>query len=315
MQRKKNIRLLILFIALLMVNAAVILLDENQSGQSVDRYKFTLIDTSQVNKITLKQPGQEITFEKPGRTWQVNGQYPMDERMAGLIFAVMTSVETSRPAGAADSELAKRLSEEGILVEFYSNDQVIAAFYSGGNSTKTQSYMMKASESVPYVVYIPGYSTYLAGLFELKAKDWRNKKVFETSWSSLKSLKLRSEKNGELLLDISYGNNFFEVANVSKTDTARMINYLETTTSLMVEQYIEPGEFPGYDSLAATPPEYTLLLEDADVSKNNQLQIFPALPGDKRRLGKLLPSRQMVALRQGRVDNIIAVYSDFERID
>ena len=315
MQRKKNIRLLVLFVALVMVNAAVILLDENQSGQSVDRYKFTLIDTSQVNKITLKQPGGVITFEKLGGGWQVNQQYPMEERMAGLIFAVMTSVETSRPAGTADSELSERLSEEGILVEFYSDEQVISAFYSGGNSTKTQSYMMRASESIPYVVYIPGYATYLAGLFELKAGDWRNKKVFETSWSSLKSLKIRSEKKGEVQLDIRYRNNFFEVANVSKTDTASMINYLETTAGLMVDQYIEPGEFANYDSLAATSPEYTLLLENADVSKNSQLQIFPALPGDTQRLGKLLPSRQLFTIRQSKVDNIIAVSSDFEQID
>ena len=129
MQRKKNIRLFIIFMALVMVNTAVVFLDVNRSDQYVDRYKFTLIDTSQVDKITLKQHDRLISFEKTGEGWLVNQKYPTDERMMGLIFAVMTSVETSRSVGAsADNEVRDKLSKEGVLVEFYSGKDDISAF-------------------------------------------------------------------------------------------------------------------------------------------------------------------------------------------
>lgn len=316
MQRKKNIRLFIIFMALVMVNTAVVFLDVNRSDQYVDRYKFTLIDTSQVDKITLKQHDRLISFEKTGEGWLVNQKYPTDERMMGLIFAVMTSVETSRSVGAsADNEVRDKLSKEGVLVEFYSGKDDISAFYTGGNPTRTLSYMMKKSESVPYVVYIPGYSSYLAGLFALKLSDWRNKKAFETSWSSLKSLKLESVKDNLVQLHIAYQNNFFKVVDVSGVDTVKMMNYLETTTALTIDQYIEPGEFPDYDSLISAQPEYIIFIEDTDAAKNRQLQIFPPLEGKGLRLGQLLPSKQMVIIRQKKVDGILAANSDFERIE
>ena len=316
MQRRKNIRLLIILIVLGLVNAGIIFFNNSHSGQNVDRYKFTLIDTSQVNRITLEQPDGEISFQKSDKGWQVDGKYKMDERMTGLIFAVMTSVETSRSAGtSANNQVTDRLLKEGVLVRFYSNDKVISAFHMGGNPTKTNSYMMKLSESIPYVVYIPGYSSYLAGLFELKVSDWRSKNAFETSWSSLKSLKLRSAGDDVPQLDIRYQGNFFKVANVSNADTVKMMNYLETTTALMVDQYIEAGEYSHYDSLITTQPQFTLSLEDVDATRNRQLQIFSRLGSKTQRLGRLLPAQQMVIIRQRKVDNILAVNSDFEQID
>ena len=299
---------------MVVINAGAILFDNGQSVQNADRYKFTLIDTSQVDRITLKQAGTELTFQKAGNHWQVNQKYKMDERMTGLIFAVMTSVETGRAAGAApDNQVADRLLKEGVLARFYNGDKLISEFYTGGNPTKTNSYMMKVSESVPYVVYIPGYSSYLAGLFELKISDWRSKKAFETSWSSLKSLKVKQGNENLAQLDIAFQEGFFKVAGVSNIDTVKMMDYLEKATNLVVDQYVEPGGYPGYDSLATTQPEFTIFLEDVDASKNRQLLIYPQAGNEARRLGKLLPSREMVIIRQGKVDSILAVNSDFEQ--
>ncbi len=296
-----------------MINASVILLDNDQPRQNIDRYKFTMIDTSQVNKITLEQTGQELVFQKLDGKWQINQKYPMDERMAGLIFAVMTSVETSRAVGGpGNGEIAERLLKDGVLVKFYNGKNAISAFYVGGNATRTTSYMMKTAESVPYAVYIPGYTSYLAGLFELKVSDWRNKLAFETSWSSLKSLKLEAERDHLAQLDIAYKDNFFKVAAVKEVDTVKMMDYLEKTTNLLVDQYIESGEFPTYDSLGLTQPEFTLIVEDADATKNRKLLIYPQIDGDNQRLGKLLPSEQMVIIRQRKVEAILASNSDFQ---
>ena len=316
MQRRKNIKLLIIFIALIIVNAGIMLIDNRPSVEQVDRYKFTLIDTSQVNRITLKQPDGEITFQKAGDNWQVNRKYKMDERMIGLIFAVMSSVETARAAGSSSgNKVSDRLSKNGVLVSFYSDDKVISEFYTGGNSTKTTSYMQKVSESIPYVVYIPGYSSYLAGLFELKVSDWRSKKVFETSWSSLKAVKLESLDDNVIQLGIEYQDNFFRVADVTKVDTVKMMNYLEATTNLLVDRYIEPGEFSHYDSLLATQPEFTISLQDADETKNRQLVIYPLADKEPQRLARILPSEQMVLIRKKKVEDILAVNGDFELVD
>ena len=105
------------------------------------------------------------------------------------------------------------------------------------------------------------------------------------------------------------------MADVSGVDTVKMMNYLETTTGLTIDQYIEPGEFPDYDSLISAQPEYIIFVEDTDTAKNRQLQIFPPLEGKGQRLGQLLPSKQMVIIRQKKVDGILAANSDFERIE
>ena len=103
------------------------------------------------------------------------------------------------------------------------------------------------------------------------------------------------------------------MAGISNVDTAKMMNYLETTTGLLIDQYIFPGEFPLYDSLATTQPAFTVLVEDSEVAKNARLQLFAPGGNKSHRLGKLLPSEQMVLIRSKKVEAILALNGDFER--
>ncbi len=310
----KNSKLLILFLLGVIANIAFMWYgDKSPQGNSVDPLKFTLVDTVGISKIVLtKFGGKSVTLEKAEQGWKVNQRHNMNDQMRVLMLAVLSSLETKRKVSSTDeNSLTKRLKEEGVLVEVYRQDQAAMRFITGGNTTKTVSYMMDQEEAIPHVVTIPGYSSFVAGLFALDEGDWRQKEIFKSTRNSFKSLRLVVERTKTTPLDVVTKGQFFEVKGIQQVDTNSLYDYLQQTINLQVDEYIAKGNFQDYDSLAKLEPEYSLYLEDYNASLNRSVAIYPIIPGDHQQLIMITPGNIMATLRKKKVASLMRDNASF----
>jgi hypothetical protein len=61
--------------------------------------------------------------------------------------------------------IAAVLDTNGVVVKLYEGDNLLKEFIAGGNATKTQAYFKYPEEEDSYVMVIPGYRVYAAGIF------------------------------------------------------------------------------------------------------------------------------------------------------
>ncbi len=307
MQKNKNITLLIIFLILVIANVLLMWFGSSQPKSSaVDPLKFTLIDSAGVDKISLTHAEHTIILEKGPSGWSVNKSYKMNDQMRVLLIAVLSSLQTKRAVDTSKGNpVGKLLSEKGVLVEVFQNGNSVMKFLTGGNTTKTVSYMMNDAEEIPYVVTIPGYSSFVAGLFALKEGDWRYKGIFNSTRNSFKSLYLQENATNSSLLKLSAKGQFFEIDGINKIDTSALYDYLQSTIGLEIDEYIAPGTYEDYDSLSLNAPEYILQITDFDSALNRSVSIFPLIPGDHQRLIAIQPGDIMATLRNNKVRQII----------
>jgi len=305
MQLRKNIKLFILLVILSGGIVGFKYFENNFQSNESNRFKFTLVDSVGINRITITSPDQRLEFLKSPEGWKIDNQYKMDPKMIGLLFAVMSGNETLRAVSDGEGEISNRLKSSGVLVGFYDLNGARSSFYAGGNSTKTTSYFMDQEEETPYVVNIPGYSSYIAGIFDLNAREWRDKRIFNTSWNSLKTLQVVSKKDKEINLEVNYQDGFYKMKGVVNVDTSKMMNYLEYTTQLEVDQFIKLEEFTIFDSLAHHLHELEIELQDLDTTRNTRTMVYPAIPGENMRLINILPQDHWALIKEDKYKNLL----------
>ncbi|MDN5202889.1 hypothetical protein QQ008_15975 [Fulvivirgaceae bacterium BMA10] len=312
MNNKKNIRLLIILLVLIVVTVALMFTGGSNSRPDIDQYKFSIADTSRIDKVVLKNAGETTRLEKTGNRWMVNNNYVMNDRLNKLLLAIMNRVKIKRPVAKQQlSSINDALDNEGTLVEIYENDEVILSFIVGGNDTKTVSYFKVKDSGDPYVVYIPGYTSDLTGFFNLKENDWRDNKIFSTSWRSLIGLKIEYDKATQNSFEIIFQDNFFVIPGINQVDTTVMMDYVSLFENFGVDRFVTAGTSAEYDSLARTDPFAKISLEEIDSSKNQQLILYPKLPDDNKFLGKLSKEDQLVIIGEKRAELLLKKKEDY----
>ncbi|HLF36277.1 MAG TPA: hypothetical protein VI583_18670, partial [Cyclobacteriaceae bacterium] len=195
MQRKKNIRSIVLLV-ILGSSAVVLALTGNRSGRKItnDR-QFMIEDTVSVSRIVIEGEDFINTLERTGGIWKINEKYPADNSMVRVLMAVLHEVRVHRKAPRQMLfEITEGMKSKGIKVSVYDRQDLIHSFIAWGNGTSVSYF--KEDESDPLVVHLPGYNSYVTGIFEVKENDWRDRLIVSTSWSGLKKYLL--EYPGEI---------------------------------------------------------------------------------------------------------------------
>jgi len=311
-QRQKNITLLIV-LAILMVCSVILGLVDTPTSTISNTSLFSVQDTSKVERITIVSPSESIELKKLDNVWKLNDKYKAEQNIVNVLLAILKDAEVTRQAPQSQQkQLAKYIKDNGYLVKVYGQDKLIKSFYASGNENKTTSYMMLEDEDQPFIMSIPGYGSYVAGIIEIPVDDWRDRLILSTTWRTLQQLEITYAEYPKYDVNIQFKYNFLSVDNVDKLDTARMMNFISEFNYLQADKYLTKGQDIKYDSLLNTPETVTLNVIDIDGKNSKKIRFFPLLPDDEMMLGHIENDHQMVLFQTERIQGIFAVQSDFE---
>ncbi|NNF32552.1 MAG: hypothetical protein HKN68_00475 [Saprospiraceae bacterium] len=308
-QKQKNIRQLIILSVLLVLTVVVVMID----GFDYDRNKFTLDENSVITTVVLEGNGFTNRFEYINGAWEVNGKYLLDQGMRDVFFAMLSRTEVKRPVANAERDsIASFLRNEGVKVSILNNADTIKTYFAGGNKNRFQSFFM-TQENEPYLVQIPGYQSYIAGIFMVDENDWRSRFIWDIDWSSLKTLTVEYE-GGRERLEFEYENNFMGLKGVENLDTANMMGYLEYIAYLQTDKFLKDGEIPIYDQMVEAG-ESILTIDVEQIGNRKSSLVLYAQPEGKQYFPGVLNQQQLVLFESSALENMKAVLSDFELVE
>ncbi len=313
-QRSKNKRRFITLIVLIVLSVLLHFVLRNRKSTITPDISFAIADTASVNKIIINQQKQTNVLSKSDSGWVVNNKFKADPQIMKVLLSVLHRVSISRGASKSQLEnIVKQLKEQGNKIEIYNGNQLIESFYSGGNATKTTAYFMEAQgqNAKPYVVNLPGYDSYISGLFEIPEIDWRDRLIFSSSWRSIQNLTMKYPAYPDDGFIIQFDFDFLKIPGMAKLDTAKMMNYLQQYQYFQADRFVPDEQKKEYDSLQQTVPFALLSIEDINHKKNHQITFYPKSPQNDMMLG-VLENGQLALFEYNRIKTIFRKRSYFE---
>jgi hypothetical protein len=312
-QGDKNKLLIILLFVLVALSVFLVVYDRPDTGSIVQKDRYAVADTSSVSKITMRSEalGLDNVLQRTDKGWTINGQHKADPNIVRVLFAVLHQVRIARPVPKTlRGDVQESMRREGIEVKIYSGEQVVKSFLAHGNNTKTQTVFAQNPAAQPHFVVLPGYDSYVAGIFEVTALDWRDRTIFHSTWRSLQRLEILYPDQPEQNVEIRFTIDFFEITGIEQIDTTAMMEFLEDLQYFQATRFIQPQEGSAYDSLWQTEPHAIISVDDVIESRNNRVMLFPALPEDEYNLG-MVGTEQFALFSRNSVDNILKMKRDF----
>lgn len=313
-QKQKNIRQIVILAVLLVMTLIVAMINEKGDGYDFDKSKFTLDENSVITTVILDGNGFTNRFEYINGAWEVNGKYLVDQGMRDVFFAMLSRTEVKRPVALTERDsIVSFLKREGVRVFILNNADTIKSYVAGGDKNRFLSYFMSLKEEEPYLVQIPGYQSYLAGIFIVGENDWRSRFIWDIDWSSLKTLTVDYDQGTERL-EFQYQDNFMGLVGINNLDTANMMGYLEYIAYLQTDKYLNKGEIPIYDQMVETGEPIMSIDVEQIGNRKSSLILYP-MPEGKQYIPGVLNHEQLVLFQPVALENMKARISDFELME
>lgn len=304
MQRKKNLRLLVILAVLVVVTVLLYSIGGERRGTNVETEQFAVADTAAITRVEISKNQEVTVLSRESGRWLVNDKFSLDEGMRTVLLSVLHRVSVQRPvAEVVQEEVVDNLQQEGYRVSVYAGNQRLMEYQAGGDREANVTYFKKPEEATPYVVHLPGYESYVAGLFEITENDWRDRIIMATDWNFIDSLRLIYPQNPESSFSIVFRNQQYQVPEVAEADTSILYNFMDQVSYILADRYIDRQEFPLYDSLSQTDPLAILKVKEIADNDADQVLFYPPLPGDDFLLGKT--GEQLILFELNRMRNIL----------
>lgn len=300
MQRRKNIRLIIVLAVLIAVTIITYFIQGNDSSGSIDKTLFVYENTNAVDQVTIESQGATVDLSFENNQWTVNEKYKADPQRISVLFAILKQVSVRRKiAKSQEEQITERFANQGITVSLFEQGNQVKQFQVLGEEEKGLSYMANAISDEKYLVEIPGYKSYLAGLFQLDANGWRNPLVFDINWANLVSVEAEYEAKEASNFIIEFDNRDYGI-NGLETDSLKLTDYLDDVSLLYVNDYLSADELKGYEEIIDKPKAQITI---KDVGRNTySMTIF-----DKVKSGDylvLVDSLDYALMQEGLINRV-----------
>jgi hypothetical protein len=273
-QTKKNKRLALWLVLLLVITVATAFLLGGESRVDIDKSLFKVQNTQEVDRIVMERRNQKTEVAYNGSRWKVNDIYDADPQLVKVVMATLQQLEPKRKISEPGDSVHKALDSAGVKVTVFANNQEVNTFVAGGNFQKTQALFKKPASDDIFVAHIPGYRVYVAGIFELNALQWRQKRVFNFNWRNFAELEATFPDNPSANFKVAPRDGMFGVEGV-KTDTTKLSGFMDAVLALSVTEYVEAPAM--VDSLRSTKPVMAILIKDV-AQKEYRLDLFREKP-------------------------------------
>lgn len=271
MQKKKNKRLVFLLIVLTAITVVVYWLSSEDRNGVADKNIFQIADYNNIDRVMLESSDGKVELTFNGSRWRINDRYDADRNLITVLFATLKEAVPKRPVAASLKDSVNALLEEnGVKVSLFSGRNLEKQFVSGGNVLKGRTYFKDSGRNETYLVTIPGYRVYVAGILELTENQWRDKHVFGFNWRNFQRLEVSFPEKPADNFVVAPQNNMFGIEGI-QTDTTKLGVYMDHVLSLTVNEYLESGKYT--DSLMKARPAMMLTVTDI-AKKQYSLKLF-----------------------------------------
>lgn len=287
MQRRRNIKLFIILLLAIVASAAAYFATREGDKLSVSRDKFSYQDPSEINRVvfTTDTSTHSLTFE--GHEWLVDQEYKADASRISVLFAILKQMRVRRQVSKQQQErIAQKLEQEGVKVDFYEGDKLVHQFFIAGDEESSLTYVAATPEEQAYIVEIPGYRNFLAGIFQLDKNGWRDPLVFDINWSNLSQVRVIYPDQQQNSFNVTYDDPFYRVSEVEQTDSTKLVDFLDEVSLLYVNDYLNEHEEQKFAEYIKPGPQAAIQVEDVG---NNvyTLEIYDNLPNGKEIIGRI----------------------------
>lgn len=300
MQEKINKRLAGLAILLVLAIGIVWWAGRRDVSYHPDKNLFRDFEMELVDKVVLRSPKDTITLKYSGSEWKVNEEYPADRTRVTVLFATLQKAEPWRPVSSSlKDSIADAMDSQGIRVSMYVENEIVQELIVSGNVARTETYFKKVSSDDSYVMNIPGYRTYVGGIFELDESGWRNRQVFGLRWENFKKLETRF-RNPSGNFSVVMENGRGSIAGIAQADTSKLSQYMDYLNLLTVDEFLTRSAM--LDSLGKTSPVAEFSIEDL-ASRTYTLALYPPEKGNH--VYALLNATQWAVIQEDRIFPIL----------
>lgn len=310
-QSEKNKKLLGILAGLLAVSAGLALLPSSGDGLSRNASRFQVADTSSVIRITMRSAGTDRILERQDHGWQINGKYDADPDMVRVLLSVIRHVSVSRKAGAAEApDILNYFGEYGTTVTLTSKGNKQQIFEITGNANRTTTWIRDESSRELFEAELPGYESYVAGIFEVTEADWRDRMLFNSTWRSLRSLEIQYPTEPAYNMRIEFDGSFFAIPGVAALDSSALLQYLDHYAFFQADRFLdEPTAIP-MGNLTNGEPQVRITVEDIREKFSGKLELFGPVSGESVIAGRF-NERDIVLINRRRADALMARKDDF----
>ena len=311
MQKKRNIRLLA---ALLLIIATIIFLQlskQSSSNLGVEKTIFQLHDQQEITDVYLKSSKVENHFEFQNGHWVLNDTLLLDQSMRDVFFSVLSKVEIRKPVVESSKDsLVRFLLSSGVHTTITFGDDIINEYWVGGDQESELSWIMDGQKQIPYQVHIPGYQSYLAGIYNVPAKDWRSRFIFNLNFALLKNIEIEYAESAEKL-ELNYANSFFSIPGI-KADSTKIANFLDNLAFLQADQFIDNHELDNeYDSLLKNNLVYATIRLQKVSGKDKSIVFYKNMKNKRFILAKI-DDGSLSLFNYERIKDLFKTRNDFD---
>jgi len=273
-QKSKNIILSWILFLLTGITAWVYFTGIDNKLLDVDENMFTLELNTVITTVILEGPVEKIQFEYINNQWVVNEKFNMDRGMRDVFFAVLSSVKIQRkvPENIQDS-ISGIINTEGIKVNIYDQGVEVKSYKVTGDELKGITYFQDVNSGVVYYTNIPGYKSFIAGIYSVPENDWRDRFIFEFDFTNLVKLTVEYNDRPEDNLLLVFEGNEYRVNGKIPGDSGVVLDYIEAISNLQTTTYINPGASQLYDNITDGKPAVKFSVEAIGKS-NQELNIY-----------------------------------------
>ena len=310
---KNYSRHIYLLVVLVLMSLILAYTDSENSPQKIEKNIFQVSDTSSIHGLTILKDELIVDLQKNENGWKLNDSLKVDPSLIKIFLSLISQIEVERPVSRLDiDEIRNELANDGASIEVSAQNSL--SFLAGGSKDKSKSYFATKDLEEIYIVRVPGYDNYVVGLFELTLNQWRDRQLFNSTWRSIQSLEIKYGQNEIDDFKIEYAQDFLRVEGISKMDTSSVMKYISQFENFQHNDFLDPGQFPRYDSLKMLEPIATISLKDINPSKSIALNVYPKIP-DERFFLLSDDQNSMIVIDERRMNSLLARQSDFIEVD
>ncbi len=307
MQKQKNIRLLLILGGLITL-LTLLPYFKVRKGLDIDKRQFTLNPETVITDVVLTSKKNTNKLSYVQGVWQVNDTYELDPNMRDVFFSVLSQLEIRKeiPQSQKDS-LVQLIKTEGTEVKILNNSELVKHYVIWGDSELQTSFVLDEDDN-GYMVHIPGYRSFVAGIFQVPTSDWRSRRAFTAMFTNLNSLKIKYPTDS---IEFRYKNSFFEIVGM-EADSTQLITSLENLLFLQTDQYLVEEELVKYEVEAVTKNTPMVLISASKLSGATEyVRIFDTSKNQPYFIG-LSPDSSFCLFNKKRLVKILVKKSDFE---
>lgn len=291
----KKHRYTLILTALLVIIAAMLLVNRSNGTMREKENTFAVSDTASITKLFFADKrNNTVKLEKvDGGNWKLNDNFFANKESVTVMLKTLVNIDVKAPvAKAARNNIIKLLAAKSVKVEVYQwvhrinlfgkiklfpHEKLTKVYYVGDpTQDNIGTYMLMEGTEQPYVVYIPGFRGYVSSRYSAKEVDWRDHGLFDLKLPNIKKVGIAYTETPQFSFMITNNDNrnFTLQASlpVNKFDTLKVINYLGSFRRINYEALLSDLSKHQYDSITAQPTTFVLTIED----KMGKVQVLEA---------------------------------------